>query len=74
MKNCSPAIGPPPIDRRSVSCSLGALAISVVLARLPYGVEQSSKMAAADQQFLIINGWVLTREDMAESAVTVNVF
>jgi hypothetical protein len=69
MKNYSSTI-----DRRNVSCSLGALAINVALTGLPIGIEQPSKSAAVDRQFLIINGWVLTREDMTESPVTIDVF
>jgi hypothetical protein len=56
---------PAPINRRCVFCSIAGLAIDVVLAKLPFGIEQKSKMASADQEFVIINGWVLTREDIA---------
>ncbi len=52
---------------------MAGLAINVVLAKLPFGVEQRSRMAAADQEFLIVNGWVLTREDIAASEVTPDV-
>ena len=61
------------INRRYVLCSIAGLAINVVVAKLPFGTEQRPKIAAAGQEFLIVNGWVLTREDMAVSEVTVNV-
>jgi hypothetical protein len=52
------------IDRRFFCRSIAGLAVNVVLAKLPSGIEQ---------EFLIVNGWVLTREDMAASEVTPNV-
>ncbi len=61
------------MGRRCFCCSIAGLAVNVVLAKLPSGVEQRSKMAAPNQEFLIINGWVLTREDVAASQMTPNV-
>jgi hypothetical protein len=61
------------IDRRCFCCSIAGLAVNVVLAKLPSGIEQRSKMATADQEFLIVNGWVLTREDMATNEVALDV-
>jgi hypothetical protein len=61
------------IDRRCLCCSIAGLAVNVVLAKLPFGGKQSSKMAAANQEFLIVNGWVLTREDVAVIEMTPNV-
>jgi hypothetical protein len=54
-------------DRRYFCYSIAGLAVNVVLAKLPFGTGPRLKMAAADQEFLIINGWVLTREDMVAS-------
>ena len=61
------------IINRRCFCSIAGLAVNVVLAKLPFGVEQSSKMTAANQEFLIVNGWVLTREDVAASEMAHNV-
>jgi hypothetical protein len=60
------------MGRRCFCSSIAGLAVNVVLAKLPFGVEQS-KMGAPNQEFLIINGWVLTREDVAASEMTPNV-
>jgi hypothetical protein len=68
MRNYSPNI-----DRRCVFCSVAALALNVLLAKLPFGIEHTSKMVAANDGFLIVNGWVLTREDVEASEITPNV-
>ncbi len=61
------------MGRRCFCGSIAGLAVNVVLAKLPFGVEQRSKMVAPNREFLIINGWVLTREDVAASEMTPNV-
>jgi hypothetical protein len=58
------------IDRRHFFCSIAGLAVNVVVAKRQFGIDRTSKMAIADQEFLIINGWVLTRDDMAASEMT----
>jgi hypothetical protein len=57
------------INRRCVFGSIAGFAISVVLAKLPFEVEQSSEIAAPDQEFLVVNGWILTRKDMIANEV-----
>jgi hypothetical protein len=68
MQNCSVTIG-----RRSFCCSIVGLAVGVVVAKLPFEIEQSSKISTAEQEFAIVNGWVLTREDLAASELTTDV-
>ena len=60
MKNCRAIV-----DRRYVCRSIAGLVINVVVGNLPAGIEQKSSMMAANQGFLIVNGWILTREDVA---------
>jgi hypothetical protein len=60
------------IDRRCF-CSIAGLAVNVVLANAPFGGKKRSKMVAGNQEFLIVNGWVLTREDLAGTKMTPNV-
>jgi len=55
----------PILDRRRFCWSITGLAANVALARLPFGIEKWPKIAALDQEFLIVNGWVLTRKDVA---------
>lgn len=59
------------VDRRRVCCSIAGLTLNAVLAKLPFESKQGLKMAAADQMFVIVNGWVLTREDIAASEINV---
>jgi hypothetical protein len=59
-------------DRRYFCCSIAGLAVNIGLGKLLFGVEQVSKVAAANQEFVIVNGWVLTREDVAASEMTRN--
>jgi len=61
------------LDRRYFCGSIAGVALNVVLAKLPFGTKQGSKMAAANPEFLIVNGWILTREDVAVSKITPNV-
>jgi hypothetical protein len=46
------------------------LAVSVVVAKLPFEIERRSKISTTDREFPIVNGWVLAREDLAASGVT----
>jgi hypothetical protein len=52
------------INRRYFCCSIGGLAINVALAKLPF---RGSKIATTNVEFVVVNGWVLTREDLALS-------
>ena len=61
------------IDRRCFCCSIGGLAGEVVASQLPAGITRKSRMAPAAQEFLMVNGWVLTREDVAASEIAPNV-
>jgi len=59
------------INRRCFfCCSIAGLAINAVRATLPFGIEQKSNMEASNQEFLIVNGWVLTRKDVTASEMT----
>ena len=58
------------INRRRFFCSISGLAVSVVVPKLPFEIKQWSEMPTTDQDFLIVNGWVLTREDFAANEVT----
>jgi hypothetical protein len=59
--------------RRFFCCSIAGLAINALRARLPVAIEQGSNLAPANREFLIINGWILTTEDMTASKMTSNV-
>jgi hypothetical protein len=67
------------VDRRRVCWSVAGLTLNVILAKLPFegkqGLKtegkQGLKTATADQMFVIVNGWVLTREDIAASEINV---
>ena len=61
------------IDRRYVFYSVAGLVLNAVLGKLPFGIEQRAKVVAESPGFVIINGWVLTREDVAASKLTRNV-
>jgi hypothetical protein len=61
------------IDRRHFCCSTAGLAVNFFLAKLPLGIKQRPEMAPANQEFVIVKGWVLTREDLAVSEMTPNV-
>ena len=41
------------------------LIVGAVVARLPLGAARLSELATENQEYLIVNGWVLTREDIA---------
>jgi hypothetical protein len=57
-------------NRRRFFEGISGLAVSVVVPKLPFETEQRSEKPAADRGFLIVNGWVLTREDLVGSEVT----
>lgn len=53
-------------SRRGFCASVGGAAIGLVAAKLPLGGEQVIEVpAAGDDDFIIVNGWVLTRKDLA---------
>ena len=58
-------------NRRCFLWSMAGLAVSIP--NLPFETEQHSKIPTVDQDFVIVNGWVLTREDVAASKVTIDV-
>ena len=58
---------PAMICRRRFFSSIAGLAASLYIPFL------ASKVTAKDQDFVIINGWVLTREDVLGSEVTIDV-
>lgn len=60
-------------DRRHFCRSTVGLGIAGVLAKLPLTGKQKFKMTAEGQGFLIVNGWVLTCEDVAASGMTLDV-
>jgi hypothetical protein len=61
------------VNRRCFSWAIAGFAGGVALAKLPFGIGQRSQMAPSDLEFVIVNGWVLTREDMAASEVAADV-
>jgi hypothetical protein len=61
------------VRRRSFVRSIAGLALGAVAAELPFGAERSSKTVGLDHDYLIVNGWVLTREDLGTVRVALNV-
>ena len=57
---------PAVMGRRGFFRSIAGLAASLLFGRLPIW---ASKAPIGDQDFVVINGWVLTREDVAASKV-----
>jgi len=55
------------INRRGFCSSIVGLVGSMLFGHLAFFMPKSS---SADQDFLIVNGWVLTREDVASSKPT----
>jgi hypothetical protein len=51
-------------NRRGFCRSISALVAGAVIARLP-AAQASEWVAIKDAEYLIVNGWVLTREDVA---------
>lgn len=60
-------------NRRYFCHAIAGLAVNIGLAKLALGVGQRPRMPAANREFVIVNGWVLTREDVAASEMTPNV-
>ena len=58
------------IDRRCFCFSIAGFA--GVAAQLPFGIIRKSQMVPAAHEYLIVNGWVLTREDVTASETTPN--
>ena len=61
------------INRRRFCDAVTGLLASSFLAKLPFGSKQSLKTSAEDLEFLVVNGWVLTRDDVVTSKLTHNV-
>jgi hypothetical protein len=60
------------LDRRHFFGMITGLAVNIGLLKLPFGVEQRSTIVAPNREFVIVNGWVLTGEDIAASEMTRN--
>jgi hypothetical protein len=54
-------------SRRYFFRSIAGLAAGMVVARLPIKIKKKLEASTGDEDFIIVNGWVLTREDFAES-------
>jgi len=52
------------LDRRGFCSSIVGWAVSIVVAKVSFGAEPSLIVASADEEFVFVNGWVLTREDV----------
>jgi hypothetical protein len=61
------------VGRRYFLRSIAGLVLGAGAAELSFGAERSSRTASADAEYLIVNGWVLTREDIAFVGTTLNV-
>jgi hypothetical protein len=55
------------VNRRHFFWATAGFAGDVVFAKLPFKTGQRSQIAPSDREFLIVNGWVLTRGDVAAS-------
>jgi hypothetical protein len=60
------------VRRRYFLRSIIGLAFGAAVAELPSGAEQSAGAASMDTEYLIVNGWVLTREDVASFGTKLN--
>ena len=54
------------VDRRSVCGAIVGIGVTGVLEGIPF----RTVLGLTGQEFLIVNGWVLTREDVAATDVT----
>jgi hypothetical protein len=61
------------ISRRWLCCFIGVWPVNVALSKVLGGSQQESERAGGDQEFFLVNGWVLTRDDLANSDVTFDV-
>ena len=66
MRNLQPAI----IGRRRFLSSIASLTASLLFGDIPFFL--ASRVSVKEQDFVILNGWVLTREDVAASKVTID--
>lgn len=57
-------------DRRGFCTSIAGWVVGIIFANFPFAAEQSLHVANTDQEFLVVNGWVLTRGDFAGSEMT----
>jgi hypothetical protein len=58
--------------RRKFFGMITGLAVSIGLMKLPFEAKQRPAMAVQKPEFVVINGWVLTGEDIAASKMTRN--
>lgn len=61
------------VRRRSFVRSMAGFALGVVATELLFGAERPPKPAGLDKEYFIVNGWVLTREDIDTVRVALNV-
>jgi hypothetical protein len=52
------------ISRRYFCYLIIGFGVHAAMAKTPFAGNQSSKMRVEDPEFLIINGWVLSRQDI----------
>ena len=64
MKNAESPM-PATLERRGFCGTVAGWIASLVFVKFPQAPGQVTK-----QEFLVVNGWVLTREDIAGSAIT----
>lgn len=65
--NVTRHIWAPAIDRRNFCSSIFGLAGSLLFGSSAF---RTPKTSPADHDFVVVNGWVLTREDVASSKPT----
>jgi hypothetical protein len=66
MRNLQPTI----IGRRRFLSSITSLTASLLFGDIPFFL--ASRVSVKEQGFVILNGWVLTREDVSVSKVTID--
>jgi hypothetical protein len=57
------------LNRRGFGTLIAGWAVGIVFAKLPFAAEQSLHVAKTDSEFLVVNGWVLIREDFSVGKV-----
>jgi len=57
-------------NRRSFCRSVVAIALGLVGVKVSFALKQPPKSVGSDQDFVVVNGWVLLRSDLAASDVT----
>jgi hypothetical protein len=55
------------LDRRVFCNLIGGWAAGFALARRTFATEQTLQVTEIDQKFFVVNGWVLTRDDIGAS-------